>query len=128
MFGLTVFIIFTIVGSAVDYGRAMLARARLQAAVDSSVLAAARVWQLNNDLQLAEQKAYTQFDSNKPYNPSRVISFTPDMVAATFTMVGETVVKTPFLSFVNIPRSRSRRAARLSSPVAAMPARTSKSR
>lgn len=103
MFGLTVFIIFTIVGSAVDYGRAMLARARLQAAVDSSVLAAARVWQLNNDLQLAEQKAYTQFDSNKPYNPSRVISFTPDMVAATFTMVGETVVKTPFLSFVNHP-------------------------
>ncbi len=104
MFGLTVFVIFTIVGSAVDYGRTMLARARLQAAVDSSVLAAARVWQLENDMDLAEQKAVAHFDSNKPYEPSRVVSFTPDMVAATFTMVGETTVKTPFLSFVNHPQ------------------------
>jgi Flp pilus assembly protein TadG len=104
MFGLTVFIVFTIVGSAVDYGRAMLARARLQAAVDSSVLAAARVWQLENDLQLAEQKALAHFDTNKPYHPSRVVEFTPDMVAATFTMVGETTVTTPFLSFVNYPQ------------------------
>ncbi|MFN3744153.1 MAG: pilus assembly protein TadG-related protein [Hyphomicrobiaceae bacterium] len=103
MFGLTVFIVFSIVGSAVDYGRAMLARARLQAAVDSSVLAAARVWQLENDLQLAEQKALAHFDSNKPSDPSRVVEFTPDMVASTFTMVGETTVKTPFLSFVNHP-------------------------
>lgn len=104
MFGLTIFIIFTIVGSAVDYGRAMLARARLQAAVDSSVLAAARVWQLENDLELAEQKALAHFDSNKPDQPSRVVEFTPDMVSATFTMVGETTVRTPFLSFVNYPQ------------------------
>lgn len=104
MFGLTIFVIFTIVGSAVDYGRAMLARARLQAAVDSSVLAAARVWQLENDLELAEQKARAHFDTNKPSEPSRVVQFTPDMVAATFTMVGETAVRTPFLSFVQIPQ------------------------
>jgi len=104
MFGLTVFIVFSIVGSAVDYGRAMLARARLQAAVDSSVLAAARVWQLSNDMDLAEEKAYAHFDSNKPHEPSRVVQFTPDMVAATFTMIGETTVKTPFLSFVNHPQ------------------------
>jgi len=95
MFGLTIFIIFSIVGSAVDYGRAMLARARLQAAVDSSVLAAARVWQLENDMQLAEEKALAHFDSNKPHEPSRVVSFTPDMVASTFTMIGETTVRTP---------------------------------
>ena len=104
MFGLTIFIIFSIVGSAVDYGRAMLARARLQAAVDSSVLAAARVWQLENDMQLAEEKALAHFDSNKPHEPSRVVSFTPDMVASTFTMIGETTVRTPFLSFVQIPQ------------------------
>jgi Flp pilus assembly protein TadG len=104
MFGLTIFVVFTIVGCAVDYGRAMLARARLQAAVDSSVLAAARVWQLENDLTLAEQKALAHFDSNKPDEPSRVVEFTPDMVAATFTMVGETIVNTPFLSFVNYPQ------------------------
>lgn len=102
MFGLTVIIVFSIVGSAVDYGRAMLARARLQAAVDSSVLAAARVWQLENDLQLAEEKARAHFDSNKPDEPSRVVQFTPDMVAATFTMIGETTVNTPFLGVVNI--------------------------
>jgi len=104
MFGLTIFIIFSIVGSAVDYGRAMLARARLQAAVDSSVLAAARVWQLENNLELAEQKALMHFESNKPSEPSRVVEFTPDMVAATFTMVGETTVRTPFLSVVQIPQ------------------------
>jgi Flp pilus assembly protein TadG len=103
MFGLTIFIVFTIVGSAVDYGRAMLARARLQAAVDSSVLAAARVWQLENSLEVAEAKALAHFDSNKPQDPSRVVEFTPDMVASTFTMVGETTVRTPFLSFVNLP-------------------------
>jgi Flp pilus assembly protein TadG len=103
MFGLTIMIIFGIVGSAVDYGRAMLARARLQAAVDSSVLAAARVWQLENDLELAEVKARAHFDTNKPSEPSRVVSFTPDMVASTFTMVGETTVRTPFLSVVRIP-------------------------
>ncbi len=104
MFGLTIFIIFTIVGSAVDYGRAMLARARLQAAVDSSVLAAARVWQLENDITLAKQKGLAHFETNKPTEPSRVVQFSEDMVAATFTMVGETTVRTPFLSFVQIPQ------------------------
>ena len=103
MFGLTIFVVFTIVGSAVDYGRAMLARARLQAAVDSSVLAAARVWQLENSLELAEEKALAHFASNKPSDPSRVVEFTPNMVDSTFTMIGETVVRTPFLSFVNHP-------------------------
>jgi Flp pilus assembly protein TadG len=104
MFGLTIFVVFTIVGSAVDYGRTILAQARLQAAVDSSVLAAARVWQLENSLDIAREKAYAQFDSNKPSEPSRVVSFTPDMEASTFTMIGETVVRTPFLSFVNYPQ------------------------
>lgn len=100
MFALTIFVVFTLVGGAVDLGRAMVARERLQSAVDSSVLAAARVWQLENDLTLAEEKAIAHFDTNKPVEDSRVVSFTPDMQAATFTMVGETTVKTPFLSLV----------------------------
>lgn len=101
IFGMCVLILFGIVGGAVDFGRAMLARERLQSAVDSSVLAAARVWQLENDLTLAEQKALAHFETNKPHNePSRVVSFVPDMQSATFTMVGETVVSTPFLSLV----------------------------
>jgi hypothetical protein len=100
MFALTIFVVFTLVGGAVDLGRAMVARERLQSAVDSSVLAAARVWQLENDLTLAEEKALAHFDSNKPIEDSRVVSFTPDMQAATFTMIGETTVKTPFLSLV----------------------------
>jgi Flp pilus assembly protein TadG len=100
MFALSIFVVFTLVGGAVDFGRAMVARERLQSAVDSSVLAAARVWQLENDLTLAEEKALAHFDSNKPLEQSRVVSFTPDMQAATFTMVGETTVSTPFLSLV----------------------------
>ena len=100
MFALTIFVVFTLVGGAVDFGRAMVARERLQSAVDSSVLAAARVWQLENDISLAEQKALAHFESNKPQEVSRVVSFTPDMQNATFTMVGETTVPTPFLSLV----------------------------
>ena len=100
MFALSIFVVFTLVGGAVDFGRAMVARERLQSAVDSSVLAAARVWQLENDLTLAEEKALAHFDSNKPQEDSHVVSFTPDMEASTFTMVGETTVKTPFLSLV----------------------------
>jgi Flp pilus assembly protein TadG len=100
MFALTIFVVFTLVGGAVDLGRAMVARERLQSAVDSSVLAAARVWQLENDLTLAEEKALAHFDTNKPVENSRVVSFTPDMASATFTMVGETTVPTPFLSLV----------------------------
>ena len=100
MFALTIFVVITLVGGAVDLGRAMVARERLQSAVDSSVLAAARVWQLENDLTLAEEKALAHFDTNKPVENSRVVSFVPDMQAATFTMVGETIVKTPFLSLV----------------------------
>jgi Flp pilus assembly protein TadG len=100
MFALTIFVVFTLVGGAVDLGRAMVARERLQSAVDSSVLAAARVWQLENDLTLAEEKALAHFDTNKPQEVSRVVSFTPDMQASTFTMVGETTVPTPFLSLV----------------------------
>lgn len=100
MFALTIFVVFTLVGGAVDFGRAMVARERLQSAVDSSVLAAARVWQLENNLTLAEEKALAHFESNKPQEVSRVVSFTPDMVASTFTMVGETTVPTPFLSLV----------------------------
>jgi Flp pilus assembly protein TadG len=100
MFALTIFVVFTLVGGAVDFGRAMVARERLQSAVDSSVLAAARVWQLENDLTLAEQKALAHFESNKPQETSRVVSFTPDMQNATFTMIGETTVPTPFLSLV----------------------------
>lgn len=100
MFALTIFVVFTLVGGAVDFGRAMVARERLQSAVDSSVLAAARVWQLENNLTLAEEKALAHFESNKPQEVSRVVSFTPDMQASTFTMVGETTVPTPFLSLV----------------------------
>ena len=100
MFALTIFVVFTLVGGAVDFGRAMVARERLQSAVDSSVLAAARVWQLENDISLAEQKALAHFQSNKPQEVSRVVSFTPDMQNATFTMIGETTVPTPFLSLV----------------------------
>jgi Flp pilus assembly protein TadG len=100
MFALSIFVVFTLVGGAVDFGRAMVARERLQSAVDSSVLAAARVWQLENNLTLAEEKAMAHFESNKPQEVSRVVSFTPDMAAATFTMVGETTVPTPFLSLV----------------------------
>lgn len=97
IFSISIFVIFSIVGGAVDYGRAILARERLQSAVDSSVLAAARVWQLENDLSLAQEKAETHFAINKPEDvQARVISFTPNLQASTFSMDAEGHVRTPF--------------------------------
>ena len=101
MFSLTIFIIFSMVGGAVDYGRALLARERLQSAVDSSVLAAARIWQLENDLTLATEKALTHFEINKPLDAeARVVSFVPNLQASTFTMDAQGLIQTPFWSLI----------------------------
>jgi hypothetical protein len=101
MFSLTIFVIFSIVGGAVDYGRALLARERLQSAVDSSVLAAARIWQLENDLTLAKEKALAHFELNKPVDAeARVVSFAPNLQASTFIMDVEGRIETPFWSLL----------------------------
>ena len=101
MFGLATFVIFTLVGAAVDYGRAIVARERLQATVDSAVLAAARVWQIEQDMDLAEEKAIAHFDAMKPQGVNaRLTSLAPDTDLNSITAEASAEVKVPFLSLV----------------------------
>lgn len=101
LFALTALVVMTMVGGAVDYGRAVHARYQIQEAVDSAVLAAARVWQTEHDIELAEQKATIHYNNNKPKMfSSEVASFQPNFVTNTISMTATGLVPTPFLSLV----------------------------
>lgn len=101
IFALTTLIVLSLVGGAIDYGRAVHARYQIQEAVDSAVLAAARVWQTENDINLAQEKGLMHYNNNKPLTfSSQVSKFTPDFTANTISMEAEGVVPTPFLSLV----------------------------
>ena len=101
IFALTTIVVLSLVGGAIDYGRAVHARYQIQEAVDSAVLAAARVWQTENDINLAQEKGLMHYNNNKPLTfSSQVSKFTPDFTANTISMEAEGVVPTPFLSLV----------------------------
>jgi hypothetical protein len=101
IFALTTVVVLSLVGGAIDYGRAVHARYQIQEAVDSAVLAAARVWQTESDINLAQKKGLMHYDNNKPLTfSSQVLKFTPDFTANTISMEAEGVVPTPFLSLV----------------------------
>jgi hypothetical protein len=101
LFALTTMIVVAAVGGAIDYGRAVLAREKLQTSVDSAVLAAARIWQTEQNMTLAEQKALIHFEAMKPEGvDARVTKITPDSNQNTLTIEAEATVKTPFLSMV----------------------------
>ena len=103
IFALTTLIVLSLVGGAIDYGRAVHARYQIQEAVDSAVLAAARVWQTENDITLAQEKGRMHYNNNKPMTfSSQVSKFTPDFTANTISMEAEGVVPTPFLSLVRV--------------------------
>ncbi|NJO35220.1 MAG: TadE/TadG family protein [Rhodospirillales bacterium] len=101
IFALTTIVVLSLVGGAIDYGRAVHARYQIQEAVDSAVLAAARVWQTEKDISVAQEKGLIHYNNNKPLTfSSQVSKFTPDFTANTISMEAEGVVPTPFLSLV----------------------------
>ena len=101
MFGLTIVIVLALTGAAVDYGRALLARERLQATVDSAVLAAARIWQTEQDMDLAEEKAIAHFEAMKPEGVNAQLThLAPDADQNTLTITATAEVTAPFLGFV----------------------------
>lgn len=101
IFGLTAGVILALVGGAIDYGRAVTARDQIQKAVDASVLAAARVWQITNDMNTAEAHGLEYYDKNKPHAmASGVSGFSPDYVRNAIVMEASAVIQTPFLSLV----------------------------
>lgn len=99
IFALTSFIVIALIGGAVDYGRALTARDQIQNAVDASVLAAARVWQTENDLAMAEAKGLEFYEKNKPQNVTSAVSgFTSDIVRNAIVMEASADVPAPFLT------------------------------
>ena len=103
LFSLTAVVVLAMVGGAIDYGRAVHARYQIQEAVDSAVLAAARVWQTEADIVLAQQKGTIHYNNNRPKMfSSEVASFTPDLINNTIAMAATGLVPTPFLSPIGI--------------------------
>jgi Flp pilus assembly protein TadG len=101
LFAMMIVVAVSLVGGAVDYGRAITARDKMQNALDSAALAAARIWQTEGDLKLAEQKARDFYDRMKPLTiTSSITSFNPDVVNNKISIEVEGMVHTPFLSLV----------------------------
>jgi Flp pilus assembly protein TadG len=94
-------VVMSVVGGAIDFGRAMSTRDQMQNAVDASVLAAARVWQTEKNLALAEQKGREYYATNKPKAIDSVVTnFTSDAVRNALVMNVQATVPTPFLSVI----------------------------
>jgi len=105
IFGLMAIVLFAMVGGAIDFGRAVHARYQIQEAVDSAVLAAARVWQMEHDITLAQEKGLAHYNNNKPVSfSSEVSKFTPDFNANTISMEAIGDVPTPFLSVLHVTK------------------------
>jgi len=110
IFALTSFIVLALVGGAVDYGRAVTARDQMQNAVDAAVLAAARVWQTEKSLELAEQKATEYYQNNKPKSvDSEISSFEADLERNTISLKASAKLYAPFLSAAGMIANTVRR-------------------
>lgn len=103
IFALTIAIVVSMVGGAVDYGRAVKVRDQMQNAVDAAVLAAARSWQLNGDATMALQVAQSFYDRNKPYEVASTLqTFPPDAARNALVLEASAVAQAPFLSLIRV--------------------------
>jgi Flp pilus assembly protein TadG len=107
MFAFSLLALIVAAGGAIDFARAMHARDRLQAAVDSAAIAAARVWQIENDVAAAEAKALAHYRAHKPDDVvNEAPAFTPDAANSNFTVAATAELPTPFLSLAGIETLR----------------------
>ena len=101
LFALTMAVVVSMVGGAVDYGRAVKIREQMQHAVDAAVLAAARSWQLDGDITLAQSRAIEFYNRNKPQEiQTAITAFSSDPVRNAIVLETSGVVPAPFLSLV----------------------------
>lgn len=101
VFALTAFVVLSLVGGAIDFGRAMTARDQLQNAVDASALAAARAWQTESDISVAQDKGQQFFNANKPFGYTATMSLEPDYARNSLVMQATAQVPAPFLTAAN---------------------------
>ena len=104
IFALTVFIVVAMVGGAVDFGRAYALKAKLQAAVDASALAAASAYvnDPNHDVNAAITHAQQFYRASMSDVTGAAMSGRLATRTQTVTMTGTVTLKTPFLSLVGI--------------------------
>lgn len=104
MFGLTIMIIFGVVGGAIDYGRWLNARQQTQHAIDAAVLAAGRVLQTSGgDSASALETARMYYAQLKSQIMSAdTINFELADEGSAIEAVGDAAVNTPFLSVIGI--------------------------
>jgi Flp pilus assembly protein TadG len=106
IFGGTLMLMATVVGGAIDYGRATNARSQTQAALDAASLAGGRVLQLGGTTAAAVAVAQNVYAAQK----SRIttedsIAFPlPPSGSNDITPTGTVKVTTPFLSLIGIDK------------------------
>ena len=107
-FGLMVVAMMLFIGGAVDLGRWVHARAQTVAAMDSAVLAGARILQVNSAdpsaAVLAAQRFYNENTSTRLPVENDTIGFEVTDDGLAFTASGNAFIRTPFLSLANIDR------------------------
>ncbi|WP_414461683.1 vWA domain-containing protein [Hyphomicrobium sp. DY-1] len=101
IFGLTIFVLFAMVGLAVDYARFVNARSQTIAATDAAVLAGARALQSNGgDQEDAERVAMTYYQQatlNRIHLLSDSIHFDAVDSGTAMEADGNAVISTPFM-------------------------------
>ena len=106
MFGLMTFVMFGMIGAAVDLGRWLNARDQTVAAVDSAVLAAARALQTNGGDQAkalaVAQKFYTEGVKGRLKSKTDNITFKMAENGTAVTGQGSATISTPFMGILGV--------------------------
>ncbi len=103
IFALSLFLVVTIAGGAVDYGRLSSAKVQQQAAMDAAVLAAGRVMQVTGDVDAAIDSARQHFDRMKSLITVReTTNFEVVENGSVVRATSDSAVATPFWSIAGI--------------------------
>jgi Flp pilus assembly protein TadG len=106
LFGGTLMMMASVVGGAIDYGRAINARSQTQNALDAASLAGGRVLQLGGTAAKAVDVAQSVYGAQKSNHTSEdTVTFQlPTSGNTTITPSGKVSVNTPFLSIIGIDK------------------------
>ncbi|MBS0241890.1 MAG: pilus assembly protein, partial [Proteobacteria bacterium] len=101
IFSLSILVILGAVGGAIDYSRAVTARDQVQASVDAAVLAAARFWQIEQNVSSAQERGLDYYNTNKPKNIATSIPrMTVDDARGSISMDVDVTIAAPFLTLL----------------------------
>jgi Flp pilus assembly protein TadG len=125
-FGLISIIMFVLIGGAVDYGRWLHASKQTKTAIDSAVLAGARVMQLQGtgataqtNAKAAAMKYYKENVKTRLATVNDTVAFVIPTSADSITATGNVQIKTPLLSVLSILDNKDHNTMPLMKPSAA---------